>query len=1000
MTDLLPIDATRVALVVGDVVGHGAAAAAVMGQLRSALAAYLLDGHSPAAALERLDRFARRVPGASGSTCVCLVLDCTTGELTWARAGHPPVLLLEPAGPRYLDDGGGTVLGVTGRPPYPEARAVIEPGSSVLLYTDGLVERRGEVVDEGQERLARAAAAIRDLAPDAVVAALIDAALGDTAQPDDVALVAVRLVPEPLQGRLPARPRQLRVMRRAVEEWAAAVGLPDDVLDDLQYALGEAAANAVEHAYGGLEEGGEFSFTLTHLPGVDGGDGGVAVEVSDQGRWWPVPADSGYRGRGVQVLHAIGRDVRIDSGDGGTTVRFRVPVPRFPAPARRRTAPPAGTPNRQPGRRPRSPRWPVSTRPSSAIAGDLDLAGVTAVRPALLAALRPGELVVDLCDTGYVSSAGVALLMELTTAARHRETVLAVRVAPGSPLARVLDLTGLEAVLPVVVPRLARTCGQASGDRCVAMRASTSARTCSGGGRRVDDLRPDPRRRREEPLPHRLQPLGAELALACERHLARQVEHEDEVRARGEVGEHPEVGTFEPPQRAGDRQQGVVGVAVEDHEVAPGGVHGGAQDPRPHAERPDDDREHGVEAGVPGPVGPLPHAHVDRPHRHGEAAARPATSVDSPTPSGPSRATVSPRRRRRTARARVAGPEGVRTAATYPLDIFRSDAAGTNGGAMTHAAGTVAVTLPTETSVLLTRAFAAPPQLLYRACTEPDLVRRWWSGGTGEVAVADIDLRVGGRWRFVTAGDGYEVGSHGVYRELVPGARIVCTEVYEGHPDGEAGAALCTYTFRGAPGHTAVALLTAMRTREDRDALLESGMDEGVHASWGLLDAGRAGAALTGVAWFTQVGPVRDPLGSESPACATGPVSRAGACGAERCSDAPAPDASGATPTSSAGPRRGCARTPREPGRPASPVTRTRSRSPRSSTSSPPRYRTWTPRSAATSWRRAGRCSERDDRTRRTTCSPDPTGKRRPGRAAAAAVEGGRPATAGGPGAR
>ena len=161
--------------------------------------------------------------------------------------------------------------------------AVIEPGSSVLLYTDGLVERRGEVVDEGQERLARAAAAIRDLAPDAVVAALIDAALGDTAQPDDVALVAVRLVPEPLQGRLPAQPRQLRVMRRAVEEWAAAVGLPDDVLDDLQYALGEAAANAVEHAYGGLDDGGDFSFTLTHLPGVDGGDGGVAVEVSRPG---------------------------------------------------------------------------------------------------------------------------------------------------------------------------------------------------------------------------------------------------------------------------------------------------------------------------------------------------------------------------------------------------------------------------------------------------------------------------------------------------------------------------------------------------------------------------------------------------------------------------------------------------------------------------------------------------------------------------------------------
>ena len=442
--DLLPIDATRVALVVGDVVGHGAAAAAVMGQLRSALAAYLLDGHSPAAALERLDRFARRVPGASGSTCACLVLDCATGELCWARAGHPPVLLLEPAGPRYLDEGGGTVLGVTGRPPYPEAEAVIEPGSSVLLYTDGLVERRGEVVDEGQERLARAAGQIRDLAPDAVVAALIDAALGDAQQPDDIALVAVRLVPEPLRGRLPAQPRQLRVMRRAVEEWAAAVGLPDDVLDDLQYALGEAAANAVEHAYGGVD--GDFTFTLTHLPGVDGGEDGVAVEVGDEGRWRPVPADPGYRGRGVQVLHVIGRDVRIDSGAGGTTVRFRVLVPRLsPGPPR-----PAGARTGQVARDTATVTYTSDgVPPSVRVAGDLDLAGVTAVRPSLLAALHPGELVVDLRDTGYVSSAGVALLMELTATARHRGTVLAVRVAPGSPLARVLELTGLAAVLPV-----------------------------------------------------------------------------------------------------------------------------------------------------------------------------------------------------------------------------------------------------------------------------------------------------------------------------------------------------------------------------------------------------------------------------------------------------------------------------------------------------------------------------------------------------------------------
>jgi anti-anti-sigma factor len=232
-------------------------------------------------------------------------------------------------------------------------------------------------------------------------------------------------------------------MRRAVEEWAAAVGLPDDVLDDLQYALGEAAANAVEHAYGGVENDGAFTYALTHLPGdVDG----VAVEVRDEGRWRPAPADAGHRGRGVQVLHAIGREVRIDSGDDGTTVRFRVPVPRSPTTARRRTAAaPAADRGLPAALIPVSGAAPLTVR----VGGDLDLDGVAAVRPGLLAATGPGELVVDLRGTGYVSSAGVALLVELAATARDRGTALAVRVAPGSPLARMLDLTGLRAVLPV-----------------------------------------------------------------------------------------------------------------------------------------------------------------------------------------------------------------------------------------------------------------------------------------------------------------------------------------------------------------------------------------------------------------------------------------------------------------------------------------------------------------------------------------------------------------------
>jgi uncharacterized protein YndB with AHSA1/START domain len=153
------------------------------------------------------------------------------------------------------------------------------------------------------------------------------------------------------------------------------------------------------------------------------------------------------------------------------------------------------------------------------------------------------------------------------------------------------------------------------------------------------------------------------------------------------------------------------------------------------------------------------------------------------------------------------------------------------------AGGTASVTLPTDTSVLVAREFAAPAHGVYRACTEPALVRRWWSGGMGEVTVAETDLRVGGRWRFVVAGDGFEIALHGVYRELVPGARIVCTEVYGDGPDAEANAALCTYTFRGTGARTTVvALLTEVRTPEDRDALLDSGMEQGLQDSWDLLE--------------------------------------------------------------------------------------------------------------------------------------------------------------------
>jgi PAS domain S-box-containing protein len=317
--DLLPIGETKVALAVGDVVGHGAPAAAVMGQLRSALAAYLLEGHSPATALDRLDQFAGRIEGSLGSTCTCLTLDWASGELCYATAGHPPILLLDADGPHYLDRVGGTVLGVVERPAHHQGRTVVSPGTSVVLYTDGLVERRRENLSSGLDRLARAAADLTCLGPDALVTALVRRMLDTTAPPDDVAVVSVRLIPRPLRERLPTSPSALRTMRRTVDGWSAVAGLSPELTEDLQLTLGEAAANASEHAYRG--QPGEFDYEIARTI-----TGCIDVQVRDHGSWRPPPDDIGYRGRGLRLIRAIAEQVHIDT-DSGTTVRFRLRPP-------------------------------------------------------------------------------------------------------------------------------------------------------------------------------------------------------------------------------------------------------------------------------------------------------------------------------------------------------------------------------------------------------------------------------------------------------------------------------------------------------------------------------------------------------------------------------------------------------------------------------------------------------------------------------------------------
>jgi uncharacterized protein YndB with AHSA1/START domain len=154
----------------------------------------------------------------------------------------------------------------------------------------------------------------------------------------------------------------------------------------------------------------------------------------------------------------------------------------------------------------------------------------------------------------------------------------------------------------------------------------------------------------------------------------------------------------------------------------------------------------------------------------------------------------------------------------------------------TASKGTAVVTLPSDTQILITREFNAPKHLIYRAWTTPELVKRWWSANRGAVTVADIDLRVGGTWRWVMVTEGgFEVAFHGEYRELVPGERIVCTEVYEGFPEPDAGA-LNTLTLREANGVTTLTILVQHQKPEHRDAHINSGMEAGMQDALDLLE--------------------------------------------------------------------------------------------------------------------------------------------------------------------
>jgi serine/threonine-protein kinase RsbW len=317
--DAFTLPSGAVALVVGDVVGHGLEAAVAMGQLRGAVGA-LAQTTGPSELLERLDAFVETVPSAATATLAYVELDSADGRIRYACAGHPPPLVVSADGrTRFLWEGRSPPLGSMLGDRRSEAVDRLEEGESLVLYTDGLVERRSEGIDEGLERLARAAL-LSGGSPATHADDICDALLGREEQEDDVCVLTTRRLPtSPLfTHSLRAAPSELAPLRHGLRAWLVDQGVDEDAERTVVLAISEAAANSIEHAYGCDGEG-----VVTVMASLD--DGRLVVEVRDEGSWRDLPGD-GDRGRGLAIMGAIMATLSVERDNGATVIRMARPV--------------------------------------------------------------------------------------------------------------------------------------------------------------------------------------------------------------------------------------------------------------------------------------------------------------------------------------------------------------------------------------------------------------------------------------------------------------------------------------------------------------------------------------------------------------------------------------------------------------------------------------------------------------------------------------------------
>lgn len=453
--DAVPLGGGRVALIVGDVVGHGMPASTVMGQLRAVVADQFAGGADLATAMRRAQRYAERNPGARSATLGAAVLDPETGAVTYATCGSPAPLAVTPEGvARFLSPTGGRPLGSDDR--VPVGTATLAEGEALVLYTDGLLERSGVPLAVGQSELAAVAAdtaanrAFRQSRPTSVAqrvcAQTVELVARHARLDDDVTVLVAQRRPAPVdtfEQDMPARAGLLGMLRQRLEEWLTSLGAGSEDLFSAQIAVVEAVTNAVEHAYpsgggGAIEVRGRLN-----------GSGAVEMVVRDFGLWRPMDLLPGPRGRGLVLIRRCMHSVDVATAADGTTVRMsrtlRADVFLDPLDTGR----PAYS---ESGRRVdygSSVRTPVPGEPVRVVVtGPVDVATAPRLRSTLNEAGRGGvlPLVVDLRHVTHLGSSGIQLFADLAVGRPDRVRLVA---DPGSISRHVLEMTGLgHLVLP------------------------------------------------------------------------------------------------------------------------------------------------------------------------------------------------------------------------------------------------------------------------------------------------------------------------------------------------------------------------------------------------------------------------------------------------------------------------------------------------------------------------------------------------------------------------